>query len=64
MTVSSDNRPQSEGRRHGDTTTPAATTAPGKFDVHKVAIIGAGPSGLAAAKYLLAECGGGVFTQV
>lgn len=31
---------------------------PGPFDVHSVAIIGAGPSGLASAKYLLAQRGG------
>lgn len=41
-------------------TDPAAPV----FDVHKVAIIGAGPSGLAAAKHLLAQGQGTVFREI
>lgn len=41
-------------------TDPAAPV----FDVHKVAIVGAGPSGLAAAKHLLAQGQGSVFRDI
>lgn len=43
---------------------PSTSPAARPFSVQKVAIIGAGPSGLASAKYLLAQKDGAAFTLV
>ncbi|KAI2615911.1 FAD/NAD(P)-binding domain-containing protein [Hypoxylon sp. NC1633] len=43
-------------------TFPSATAAPQPFNVRRIAVVGAGPSGLAAAKYLLAQ--EGAFPQI
>lgn len=65
MTLSSDNPPLSESRHleHHHRNPGDHNRAIATFDVHKIAIIGAGPSGLAAAKYLVTERDG-IFKQI
>ncbi|KAJ1329568.1 dimethylaniline monooxygenase (N-oxide forming) [Microdochium nivale] len=65
MTLCSDKPPLSESRHpeHHDKKPDNDNRAAAMFSVHKIAIIGAGPSGLAAAKYLLAE-GDGIFKHI